>query len=203
MLLGWVGLSLGLLSVAPTPLRLPHSAATVARSTTVTALALRRRRLSGRFVKEEDAREEEASQPQVAKVDEEDDQSRSIDVEPDWSDRSLKLQKYWDDPEWKARVLARRRETLDKKKGERLPKPPKVLTPALQARSDAKRLQHDDERAWMAKRLAEGAPLRERIYSDDAKRRAQLERSEKMKRSWARRRRRAGGSDDAEADTNT
>ena len=52
-------------------------------------------------------------------------------------------------------------------------------------RSEAMRLMHSNEEAWMERRLAEGAEIRQRRNDDEYKRAAKLERSRRARERWA------------------
>jgi hypothetical protein len=109
------------------------------------------------------------------------------------SQRSLKLRKYWDDPSWRERVLAKRRQTMERK-GLWKPKaePKDTLTASRSARrkSAAQRLRHTDEEAWMSMRLESGAALRAGM-TDEGMAQKRRQRAEAAKQRYAQRRKNA------------
>ena len=114
-------------------------------------------------------------------------------VDQDWSPRSSAAKARWANETYKARALARRRQTLvHKGRGprEKMPRPP--LSPSAQKRSDALRERWHDEEAWMRKRLADGAEQRLAINSEEYKLQKQRERAEvARKRAAARKAKKA------------
>ena len=119
-----------------------------------------------------------------------DDDDNSLDFyssdEADWSERSLKGKALWANETYRARALAKRRQTLAHKgklRGATVPKPP--LSPSAQRRADSLKLMRKDEEAWMEQRLASGSAARAFINDESVKARKQKERSEVARKRMA------------------
>ena len=135
-----------------------------------------------------------------------DDPSDERDAEPmpdfrqpePWSSRSVLARSRWKDPEYKERVLAKRRATRAANGNTPVATArPEPATPGAAQRAEALRLLSSDEEEWMRRRLAAGEGAG-RARADPAER--ARKRSEQAKQRYAKRRQNlADGSASAEA----
>ena len=123
-----------------------------------------------------------------------DDPSDERDTEPmpdfrqpePWSSRSVLARSRWKDPEYKERVLAKRRATRAANGNTPVATArPEPATPGAAQRAEALRLLSSDEEEWMRRRLAAGEGAG-RARADPAER--ARKRSEQAKQRYAKRR---------------
>ena len=128
-----------------------------------------------------------------------DDPSDERDTEPmpdfrqpePWSSRSVLARSRWKDPEYKERVLAKRRATRAANGNTPVATArPEPATPGAAQRAEALRLLSSDEEEWMRRRLAAGEGAG-RARADPAER--ARKRSEQAKQRYAKRRQNAAG----------
>ena len=106
-----------------------------------------------------------------------------ISIPVEFSTRSQKHRSMWAQPEFREKVLAKRRATLEAKgRAPRSTRPP--LDEAAQKRSDAMRLLRSDEERWITRRLATGVDQRALRNSDELKRQRQEQRAEVARKRW-------------------
>ena len=128
-----------------------------------------------------------------------DDPSDERDTEPmpdfrqpePWSSRSVLARSRWKDPEYKERVLAKRRATRAANGNTPVATArPEPATPGAAQRAEALRLLSSDEEEWMRRRLAAGEGAG-RARADPAER--ARKRSELAKQRYAKRRQNLAG----------
>ena len=142
----------------------------------------RRPKLSGAFMPSDD---DEESLVSDADTGGEDASNPESDARPDWSVRSMTHAERWADPEYKARVLAKRRATLAAKGKVPKAKERAPLTGGAKIKSEKIKLMVEDEQEWMKQRLAAGAERRALLNNPELKRHKQLQRAEAAKRRAA------------------
>ena len=154
----------------------------------------RRRKLSGSFLPlDSDPLAIELDDRREIVLEDNDLLSERNENSVNWSPRAITAQELWANETYKSRALAKRWQTLAHKgRGPRgdSPTAQRPLSAGGQRRSDAMKLRHKDEPAWMEKRLADGAAKRSTLNNEDYKKELQKKRSEQAAKSYAKRKKR-------------